>query len=94
MAEGAKDKTRRLSGVEIATWVQALDEVRSRADYYERGLIRYLKYDLKLRWQDVADLLGLDSRQAAQQRWRRLAPDAGREVRRGRGDRRNNGTTA
>lgn len=79
-------KHRRLSGDEIGSWVGTLDEVRRMADYHERNLIRYLKYDLRLRWQDIADILGLASKQAAQQRWRRLAPDNSREIRRGRGD--------
>lgn len=83
LAERAKEDGRRLSGEDIAAWYRAVGELRRQADFYERGLIRYLRYDLLLRWRDIADLVGVESKQGAHQRWRRLAPDVNREVRRG-----------
>jgi hypothetical protein len=54
--------------------VQAL---RRLADYYERALIRHLKYEQGMTWQQVADAVdaNLGSRQAAQGKWKRLLDD-------------------
>lgn len=57
-----------------AVWYALVQELRRLADYHERNLIRRLKYERGLTWQQVADAVdaGLSSRQAAQARWSRL----------------------
>ena len=64
-----------------AEWYARVQEMRQRADYYERGLIRYLKYDLGLTWQQVAEVVNanLNSRQAAQAKWKRLLKEDTRQ---------------
>lgn len=59
-----------------AEWYGRVQEMRNMADYYERSLIRYLKYTVGLTWQQIAEVVNanLSSRQAAQAKWRRLAP--------------------
>lgn len=56
-----------------------VQQMREQADYYERGLIRYLKYDLGLTWGQVAETVNanLNSRQAAQAKWKRLLNEHG-----------------
>jgi hypothetical protein len=57
-----------------AIWYALAQELRRLADFHERNLIRHLKYERGLTWQQVADAVdsGLSSRQAAQARWSRL----------------------
>lgn len=57
-----------------AEWYARVQAMRDRADYYERGLIRHLKYGLGLTWAQVAEVVNanLSSRQAAQAKWKRL----------------------
>ncbi|WP_214404666.1 hypothetical protein [Pseudonocardia lacus] len=56
-----------------AAWYALCQEMRRRADYYERDLIRKLRAD-GLTWAKVADAVQaqLSSRQAAQGKWKRL----------------------
>ncbi|QJY51204.1 hypothetical protein [Pseudonocardia broussonetiae] len=57
-----------------AIWYALCQELRWLADYHERNLVRHLKYDRGLTWEQVAGAVdaGLSSRQAAQARWSRL----------------------
>ena len=53
-----------------------IQHVRYLADYYERNLIRRLKYKDKMTWEKVAAAVSvLTTRQAAQQKWKRLIAD-------------------
>jgi hypothetical protein len=63
-----------------AAWYALVGEMRRLADYYERDLIRKLRSD-GLTWQQVADAVQaqLNSRQAAQGKWKRLI-DPGRRT--------------
>src|SRR5690242_16189463 len=56
-----------------AEWYARVQEMRQRADYYERSLIRHLR-DIGLTWAQVAEVVNanLGSRQAAQAKWKRL----------------------
>ncbi|MBC3192021.1 hypothetical protein H7X46_13190 [Pseudonocardia sp. C8] len=56
-----------------AAWYAIVQELRRRADAYERDLIRTLRSD-GLTWQQVADAVQaqMSSRQAAQAKWKRL----------------------
>lgn len=70
-----------LSREEAAAWYELVGELREVANYYERGLVRYLKYDAGMKWREVAEVVGVAGRQGAFQRWRRLIGPP-REVRR------------
>ncbi|WP_300008826.1 hypothetical protein [Pseudonocardia sp.] len=63
-----------------AAWYALVGEMRRLADYYERDLIRKLRAD-GLTWAQVADAVQaqLNSRQAAQGKWKRLI-DPGRRT--------------
>ena len=63
-----------------AAWYALCQEMRRLADYYERDLIRKLRAD-GLTWAQVADAVQaqLNSRQAAQAKWKRLI-DPGRRT--------------
>jgi hypothetical protein len=63
-----------------AAWYALVGEMRRLADYYERDLIRKLRSD-GLTWAQVADAVQaqLNSRQAAQGKWKRLI-DPGRRT--------------
>jgi hypothetical protein len=61
-----------LSGEDVVEWYRTVLRVREQADYYERALIRHMKYGWGLTWREVAGVLGVGTRQAAFQRWRRL----------------------
>ncbi len=63
-----------------AAWYALVQEMRRLADYYERDLIRKLRSD-GLTWAQVADAVQaqLNSRQAAQGKWKRLI-DPGRRT--------------
>jgi hypothetical protein len=69
-------------------WYARVQEMRERADYYERSLIRYLrdKDGMNLTWAQVAEVVNanLASRQAAQVKWKRLVDTNRGTVRRGR----------
>jgi hypothetical protein len=60
-----------------AEWYGLVQRMRQRADYFERALIRHLKYDLGMTWAQVAEAVdaNLSSRQAAQAKWKRLIDD-------------------
>lgn len=60
-----------------ADWYERVQQMRKRADYYERALIRHLHFEQGLTWREVAEIVNanLTSRQAAQQKWRRLVAD-------------------
>lgn len=62
---------------DAAAWYGRVQEMRERADYYERGLIRHLKWTVGLTWQQVAEVVNanLSSRQAAYVKWKRLVDD-------------------
>lgn len=65
---------------QAAVWYSRVQAMRERADYYERSLIRHLKFGLGLTWEQVAEVVNanLGSRQAAHVKWKRLlAPDRG-----------------
>lgn len=66
---------------QAAEWYAAVQDVRRGADYYERGLIRQLKYEQGMTWAAVADAVqaNLNSRQAAQMKWKRLLDGDRRE---------------
>jgi hypothetical protein len=69
-----------LTEEEARAWYRLVIEVRERADYFERGLIRYLRWGCEMPWKDIAIVVGVESRQGAHQRWRRmigLRPGAG-----------------
>jgi hypothetical protein len=61
-----------LSNDDAAAWYELVMDVRKQTDYYERELIRHLKYACKMKWRQVAEVLGVTTRQAAFQRWRRM----------------------
>jgi hypothetical protein len=63
-----------------AAWYALVQEMRRLADYYERDLIRKLRSD-GLTWAQTADAVQaqLNSRQAAQGKWKRLI-DPGRRT--------------
>lgn len=67
----AKEGTLTRNGA--AAWYAMVGELRRLADYYERDLIRQLRSD-GLTWAQVADAVQaqLNSRQAAQAKWKRL----------------------
>lgn len=69
-----------------ADWYARIQEMRERADYYERSLIRHLKYELGLTWAQVAEVVNanLGSRQAAHVKWKRLLEPARGVIRGGR----------
>jgi hypothetical protein len=90
----AKEGTLTRSGA--AAWYAMVQELRRLADYYERDLIRQLRSD-GMTWAQVADAVQaqLNSRQAAQAKWKRLI-DPGRRITTGnmqRGGRRKGSTT-
>lgn len=84
------DVRRSASHGEPANAYRAIQDLRARADRYERDLIRSLRWDADgnvLRtWAEVAELVGagLGSKQAAHQRWGRLKAPARGQARRGR----------
>jgi hypothetical protein len=61
-----------LSDAEARVWYELVTDVRAQADFYERALVRHLKYGWNLKWREVANVVGVTTRQAAFQRWRRL----------------------
>ena len=61
-----------LSEEDAVLWYSIVVELRRQADYYERGLIRHLKWSQGLYWREIARILEVDSKQGAHQRWRRL----------------------
>jgi hypothetical protein len=67
----AKEGTLTRNGA--AAWYAMVGELRRLADYYERDLIRQLRSD-GMTWAQVADAVQaqLNSRQAAQAKWKRL----------------------
>ncbi len=67
----AKEGTLTRNGA--AAWYAMVQELRRLADYYERDLIRQLRSD-GMTWAQVADAVQaqLNSRQAAQAKWKRL----------------------
>jgi hypothetical protein len=67
-------KRSELTEEDARAWYELIEDVRKQADYYERELIRHLKYGWKLYWRQIAEVLGVESKQGAHQRWRRLAP--------------------
>jgi hypothetical protein len=69
-----------LTGDAAAAWYALVHEMRRLADYYERDLIRQLRSD-GMTWAQVADAVQaqLNSRQAAQAKWKRLI-DPGRRT--------------
>jgi hypothetical protein len=90
----AKEGTLTRNGA--AAWYAMVQELRRLADYYERDLIRQLRSD-GMTWAQVADAVQaqLNSRQAAQAKWKRLI-DPGRRITTGnmqRGGRRKGSTT-
>lgn len=61
-----------------AIWYALVQRLRYEADFYERSLIRHLKYDQGMYWADIAEAVDaqLGSKQAAHGKWKRLvAPD-------------------
>jgi hypothetical protein len=78
LAERARTGTLTHDGA--AAWYALVQELRRRADSYERDLIRTLRSD-GLTWAQVADAVQaqLSSRQAAQAKWKRLV-DPGRRT--------------
>jgi hypothetical protein len=69
----AKAKEGTLTRNGAAAWYALVQELRRLADYYERDLIRQLRSD-GMTWAQVADAVQaqLNSRQAAQAKWKRL----------------------
>lgn len=69
----AKAKEGTLTRNGAAAWYAMVQELRRLADYYERDLIRQLRSD-GMTWAQVADAVQaqLNSRQAAQAKWKRL----------------------
>jgi hypothetical protein len=61
-----------LTEEEARAWYRLVVEVREQADYYERGLIRYLRWGCEMLWKDIATVVGVESKQGAHQRWRRM----------------------
>jgi len=84
----AKADAAELTDDDAREWYRIIVEARRVSDYYERALIRYLKWgrfrpDRGLYWREVAEVLGVESKQGAHQRWARLAgPDPNVEPRR------------
>lgn len=73
-----------LTDEDARVWYELVTDVRMQADYYERALIRHLKYGWRLKWRQVAEVVGVTTRQAAFQRWRRMIgprPGAGTDQR-------------
>lgn len=73
-----------LTEEDARAWYRLVVEVRRQADYFETALIRYLRWgrgpDRLMSWKDIAQVVGVESRQGAHQRWRRmigLRPGAG-----------------
>lgn len=67
-----------LTGDESAAMYELIGEVREQADYYERALIRSLRWQpgperaIRYKWREIAERVGVESRQGAHQRWARL----------------------
>lgn len=59
---------------EAAQMYELVQEMRQRADYFERALIRHLRFDTGLTWMEIADAVdaNLGSKQAAHAKWKRL----------------------
>lgn len=80
--DGLKERARAgvLTHDGAAAWYALVGEMRRLADYYERDLIRKLRAD-GLTWAQTADAVQaqLNSRQAAQGKWKRLI-DPGRRT--------------
>jgi len=61
---------------DVRAWYQLVLEVRQQADYFETGLIRYLRWghkpDRLMPWKEIAKVVGVESKQGAHQRWRRM----------------------
>lgn len=74
----AKAKEGTLTRNGAAAWYAMVQELRRLADYYERDLIRQLRSDW-MTWAQVADAVQaqLNSRQAAQAKWKRLIDPGG-----------------
>jgi len=57
---------------EARVWYRLVTELRRQADYYETGLIRYLRWGCDMLWKDIAKVVDVESKQGAHQRWRRM----------------------
>ncbi len=71
---------RELTAGEAAAMYDICGQLREQANYYERALIRSLRYTsedratrkVRMVWREIEEVLGVDSRQGAHQRWNRF----------------------